>query len=149
MAEPVDTNRARLDAKEALTWHMRDFCANLLRVMAGGGKGYEIVSGFVETLKALENYREAHGHWPSSQFFAEALDPLSTLYELRPWIKSNETDEHRRYHQVEYDIYRATLRVVASTFVNQLSQMTQARYAAVDAFREFEALKDARNFGRG
>ncbi len=60
-------------AKEAVGWPLRELAANIIRVVRGAGKSYEIAGQCVSVIEAFQQYRDKVGQWPSSWEIDQAL----------------------------------------------------------------------------
>jgi hypothetical protein len=61
VSENSDAEIAENDALAAVEWALRDLAANILRVVRGAGKPYDLGRQAVEFANALVAYREAAG----------------------------------------------------------------------------------------
>jgi hypothetical protein len=63
----------RRRAAQDVEWPLRDLIANLIRVVRGAGKPYEIRRQLAAVLTAISDYRDAAGLWPSSDELANMV----------------------------------------------------------------------------
>jgi hypothetical protein len=111
----IEKNRTR----EALGFALRAMAANLLRIIRGAGKSYELPRDMAECVRLFQAYYDAHAMWPDSFTFQQALD-FDT--EDRDRLSKNMTEsDWEEWHiaRAEYDICRASLQLVASRLIHQ------------------------------
>ncbi|HZG10171.1 MAG TPA: hypothetical protein VEZ70_14440 [Allosphingosinicella sp.] len=139
-ASQSDAQLAASDVLAALKWPLREMAANLLRVVRGAGKPYEIGSNAATVLRAFQDYRAVVGHYPSSDEIAALLDikPDPARYE-------GASDDYISQGFAMQQVMRGGLQLAASTLLDQSTQKAAARSEildGVDAFeRAFERLR--------
>ena len=70
---PGKDERDREGAEQEFSYAIRDCAANMLRIVRGAGKGYEILRQMQTAIEAAVKFREVHGHWPSSDYIQREL----------------------------------------------------------------------------
>lgn len=142
-------------ALEDLTAELRRLAVNLLRVIRGAGKPYELPRDIDRVAKALTEYAEAHGQFPDSDSIRSILDRDIALEEYRPWIVEGRQRRAREAAtpeaQIELaisDIIDAALQIVASMFADQMTQLRTAEHALHLGVRRLKAaqVESARQF---
>ncbi len=116
---------------------LRDCClhvtaANMLRVIRGAGKPYELIQQFNEVVKAAIKFKDAFGHWPPSQVLGEMLamhDEVHAMDEKQVAGRFTKEDMDRWYEDGTMDrkyaieaIKAGVLQTIASQFVGQTLQ---------------------------
>src|ERR1700736_3420161 len=98
-------------AEGQVSYTLRALAANIMRVARGTGKPHEICLQAAEFLKAVREYHEVFGHFPSSDDIAEVLfqPPRSDLL-----AKSESEDS-------EVLIMHGCLQIVASRLLGQMT----------------------------
>ena len=147
--------KARRDSKREfaqnkLSWAIRELASNLMRILAGGGKSYEIFSQVTALIEAVGDCQDA-GVPPNGFALEQALHEAaeSHLKRLR-W----DPDPVRRATQEQIDLWddsgwttiesgkdhivQAALRVMASRIVGQATQERTAEHAIYDGIRLIE-----------
>ena len=64
---------ARAEALARISWPLKSLAANLLRVVRGAGRAYELQEQMMEVLAGFEDYREAVGYYPTDYEIAECI----------------------------------------------------------------------------
>src|SRR5262245_54650182 len=82
-AEMSETEIKRERAAAILRASLRELTANLMRIVRGAGKPYDVGEQLVAALSAFKDYREAVGEWPSQYEISEALSIPNALDGLR------------------------------------------------------------------
>jgi len=119
-------------AQSEFSWALRDCAANVLRIVRGAGKPYELLIQMNNVLKAASKYRDAHDHYPSSDLIQTEL-ALYDEYEQKEDRQSQEgiSGESRNVlrDHAEVDrlwalhvIHRGALQVAESGLVGQDTQ---------------------------
>jgi hypothetical protein len=60
-----DREQQREWAKHEFSWAIRDTTANMLRIVRGAGKPYELLIQMKKAIDAAIKFQELHNHWPS------------------------------------------------------------------------------------
>jgi hypothetical protein len=126
--EGRDQTFAEQELREAL----QCAAANLLRVVRGAGKPYELVTQFNAVVQASVQFKDAFGHRPPSHLLADILgmrDDVQELHERNAAGKLAEGALDRWYEDGTIDrmyaesaIKAGVLQIIASRFVDQLPQ---------------------------
>ncbi|WP_407174552.1 hypothetical protein [Bradyrhizobium sp. STM 3562] len=121
--------RSRLLAEQELRNALHITAANLLRIVRGAGKPYELMMQFNRVVQAAIQYRDAVGHWPPSDLLGQMLrmrDEVDEMHEREAAGKCTEADMERWYEDgtidrkyAEASIKAGVLQIIASQFVDQ------------------------------
>src|SRR5690349_10988102 len=82
--EERDRKRRREWASGEFSYAIRDLAANMLRVVRGAGKGYELLAQMQKVIDSAVKYRDLHDCWPNSDMISETLrleDEMETTLE--------------------------------------------------------------------
>ena len=63
--EERDKERQREWATSEFSWAIRETAANMLRIIRGAGKPYELLMQMKKTIDSAINFQELHGYWPN------------------------------------------------------------------------------------
>jgi hypothetical protein len=124
--------RDRLFAEQELRNALRETAANMLRVIRGAGRPYELVKQFNNVVQIAIKFRDAFGHWPPSHTLGEMLamhDEIHAMDEkesagrftkeaMERWYEDGTMD--RKF--AERSIKAGVLQIIASQFVGQTLQ---------------------------
>lgn len=127
----VDREMAKRDIK----WPLRELAANIIRVVRGAGKSYEIAGQCLEVIEAFQRYRDKVGHWPSSWEIDEALS-------IRDERENNAYDEAWERECARESVVRGCLQVAASRLMGQNTQEQRGRSEMMEGVRELERIHD-------
>ncbi|MBB6465585.1 hypothetical protein HNQ96_001443 [Aminobacter lissarensis] len=134
----VENDQREIDheqAKRDIEWPLRDLAANIIRVVRGAGKSYEIASQCVLVLKVFQQYRDRVGCWPSSWEIDEALS-------IRRESENPTYDDAWEREHARDTIIRGALQVTASRLVGQNTQEQRGRSEMMDGVRELEHIRE-------
>lgn len=137
VSENTETDKARRWAANQVSWALRDLTANLLRVVRGAGKSYEIGRQLEAALQAFIEYQKAFGHWPPAYDLSEALS-VDRAEEWRSRLKGSELS--RLY--AEERVVRGALQKTASRLIGQTTQERAGDSEMYEGFRALEAAQD-------
>jgi hypothetical protein len=145
-------DREREYATDALSWATRDFAANLMRILAGAGKSYELLAQVNKSVDAINAWTKLGGHAMSvniamEQAVREAAESPSDRIQdgmCNPAAKIRMTDEERdRFYDsgsfdiegAKDDIVQGALRTMASRIVGQNTQERNAEHLIFEGIR--------------
>lgn len=138
VSENSDQDLARVRAEGRVDRALCELAANILRVVRGAGRPYELgrqAAGFVA---ACEAYREAVGHYPPPEDLGAALDVHREL-------------EPSRFAEREYVISAASesmmrggLQIAASRLLGQLTQERAGDSELLDGARQYADYREER-----
>lgn len=127
-----DKERQREWAKDEFEQTLRDLAANMIRIVRGAGKGYELLVQMKRAIDSAIKYRDLHDYWPSDAVISTALrleDEMETILargragslaqaQIDRWWKDGTFDRML----AEHAMYRGVLQIVASNLVGQTTQ---------------------------
>jgi hypothetical protein len=124
--------RDRVFAEHELRDALHETAANMLRVIRGAGKPYELVKQFSKVVQVAIKFKDAFGHWPPSHVLSEMLamhDEVHAMDEKQSAGQFTQADMDRWYEDgtmdrkyAEHSIKAGVLQVIASQFVGQTPQ---------------------------
>jgi hypothetical protein len=136
---------SRVDLEQAT----RNLAANLLRVIAGAGRDYELIGQIIATGKAWSEMQKWSGqpdypyvpHWPMVQALHSWTwdDGLSEEQRSRMWKNGNAEVESS-----QDDVVTSALRLVAARLLGQSTQISQAERELSDSTRRLKEAKEER-----
>jgi hypothetical protein len=140
-------------AKDDLARSMNWLAANILRLIAGGGKSYELVDQFAAMIKAYDamvRLREVYD-------YAAITPAVEALGRTDSWERlQSEGGEHFQRSlddgtvsvaRSEDAIIQAALRIVAAEFLGQATQRSTAESAFYEAIERFNEARETKNKG--
>lgn len=129
VSEQSEEDFARRRAVEGLSWPLRTLAANMLRVVRGAGRPWELPQQMAAVLTACEEYREAVGSYPSSD---EISGPINVRYPA---------DGRRRdaFDGAAAEMVQGALQMAASQIIGQSTQEAAGRSELFDGVRRLEA----------
>lgn len=107
----IGQDRARGQIRRPL----RELAANVIRVVRGAGRSYEIAEQCVAVIEAYRNYFDKVGSWPTAWEIDQALD-IERRYETTSY------DDAWKHEMARETILRGSLQVAASRLVGQNTQ---------------------------
>jgi hypothetical protein len=124
--------RDRIYGEQELRDALQETAANMLRVIRGAGRPYELVKQFSNVVQIAIKFRDAFGHWPPSHMLGEMLamhDEVHAMDEKQSAGRFTKADMDRWYEDgtmdrkyAERSIKAGVLQIVASQFVGQTLQ---------------------------
>jgi hypothetical protein len=135
VSEKSEADVAHHHALERVERRLRELAANLLRIIRGAGKPYEMILQMVELVEAIQAYQAVVGRAPWEEF-NRALDVSRDIKDMQHW---NAEDRHR--DDAEHQIIQGVLQVVASRLVRQLNQETIGQGEMSAGLRAFESYR--------
>lgn len=112
---------------------LRELTANLIRIVRGSGKLYEVEGQVLRVAEELERHRELVSHGVSQHVIDEALNIRSEL----------ETRDHpnRNWQDGQATIVKGALQYAASTLLNQNSHGANGHEEMMEGQRKIEELR--------
>jgi hypothetical protein len=149
--EEGDREREREWAQGEFSYAIRDCAANMLRIVRGAGKSYEILHQMQTVIEAAVKFQKAHGHWPSSDSIQRELalhdDYEQQLERQQEGKLSQETIDRWREDGMFDRMYakhvmcKGALQIAASGLIGQ---DTQQRAGESELQQGIRLLEDAR-----
>jgi hypothetical protein len=143
--------RDRIFAEQELRNRLHETAANMLRIIRGAGKPYELVTQLNDVVKAAIKFRDAFGHWPPSHVLSEMLamhDDVHEMDEKHAAGRFTKEDMDRWYDDGTIDrkyavqaIKAGVLQTIASQFVGQTLQERAGETEMRDGINQVIAAK--------
>jgi hypothetical protein len=151
--------RQRTAAERAgfqLSHATRALAANILRVIAGAGKHYELIGQIIEVIKAYNELQPLSGSaaypYAPSNPMVEGLQELDWRRDMEGYHQPTEEDLTRwrrdgsaAVDDAKADVVQAALRLIAAQLMAQPTQQRTADSQLISAIRRFEEAKQVRN----
>ncbi|WP_145925960.1 hypothetical protein [Shinella sp. HZN7] len=128
-----DINRHR--AEVDLQWPLKELAANLIRVVRGAGKPYELGRQCADVVKAYHDYRDRVGEWPSSYSVGEILS-------IRHRENRAATDRAMEWEDAVQQMIAGGLQAAASQLLGQLTQERAGEREIFDGLRIIERQRE-------
>ena len=92
VSEKSEADVAHHHALERVEWRLRELAANLLRIIRGAGKPYEMMLQMAELVGAILAYQAVVSLMGAREEFNRALDVSRDIKDMQHW---NAEDRHR------------------------------------------------------
>lgn len=153
VVENSDKDLARNAASEEVEKKLREFTINFLRVVAGGGRSYEIYGDMVACIEAAQAFQKLHGLLPSSWDISNAVDGNRAD---REWMESWPPKDREWYRdndeasiiEAKMDIRQASLRIVAAQMARQRTIQYNAENLFDKGLRRLDDIREERRRAR-
>jgi hypothetical protein len=143
-------------AASELGYATRALAANILRIIAGAGKGSELISQICEVLKAYQELQPLSGRacypYPPSTPMVEGLRELDWRRGAEGYHQPTEEDLERWRRDGSADladaksvVAQAALRLTAAQLLRQPTQESTADHQLFSAIRQLEEARRVRN----
>jgi hypothetical protein len=123
--------RDREYATSDFSWAVRETAANMLRIIRGAGKPYELLLQMRKTIDSAIKFQEIHGYWPNDVMASklrlqdemdECLERgrAGTLAQVHidRWMEDGTFDQM----SAEHTLYCGVLQIIASRMIGQKSR---------------------------
>jgi hypothetical protein len=153
----LEQQQRREWARSEFSWSIRDCAANVLRIVRGAGKPYELLTQMQKALNAAVRFQEAHGHWPQDVIANDLrLEDESEKHRERVREGALEQSTFDRWSEdgtfermdAKHTMYRGALQIVASQMIAQNVQETAGDREFHDGLRTYERARDERRARR-
>lgn len=134
VSENSDAEIAAARARDEIVWPLRELAANLMRVIRGAGKPYDIGKQAAAVVSAFVDYREVVGAYPTSYEITHALRLDTDKNDDAPV-------QEDRWGWAEEDIVRGCLQMAASDLLGQATQRSAGRHEMMKGLMEIEAIR--------
>jgi hypothetical protein len=134
-----DLAHKRESAKVEFSWAIRDCAANMLRIIRGAGKPYNLLGQMQEVLRAALEFQEAHGYWPQN-IITNDLKIEDKIERERLRLKEgsiNQATYDRWWENGEFDLSRAEMRMYQGALQAIASQLIGQKLQQTSGEREF------------
>lgn len=125
------------EALRRLEWPMREHAANILRIVRGAGKPYDLARQMAGILQRFEDYRSVTGHYPSS---GDLGAMLRVERDDDRFIGCDDDDLNMMF--AERGIVSGALQVAASELVGQSTQQSRGETEMHDGMRRWEEARE-------
>ncbi|WP_454812863.1 hypothetical protein [Labrys neptuniae] len=147
--ENSEKDLARNAASEEVEKTLREFAINFLRVVAGGGRPYEIYGDMVGCIEAAQAYQKAHGLLPSSWDISNAIDGNRADRErMESWSQKDRerwwADGYASTIDTHMDIRQASLRIIAAQMAGQKTIQRNAENLFDKGLRRLDDVREER-----
>jgi hypothetical protein len=155
--EERDQQQEREWARSEFSWAIRDCAANVLRIIRGAGKPYELMRQMQKSLSAAVAFQEVHGYWPQDVIANDLrLEDETENYRARVREGTLEQSTFDRWSEdgtfermdAKHTVYRAALQIVASQLIGQNVQETAGDREFHDGLRAYERTREERRARR-
>jgi hypothetical protein len=151
--EERDKERQREWATSEFSWAIRETAANMLRIIRGAGKPYELLMQMKKTIDSAIKFQEIHGYWPNDvmanelRLQDETDDCLErgrsgalALEHIYRWTKDGTFEQM----SAEHTLYRGVLQIIASRMIGQNTQERAGDSEFHQGLRELEEIREKR-----
>ncbi|MXO63424.1 hypothetical protein [Qipengyuania oceanensis] len=128
VSENSEEDLARMRAEELLRYPLRQLASNLMRVVRGAGKPYEVGIQAAAVIDVFENYKSVVGYYPSSGEIQEALS-----------IDQEHWDE---FTLAQATIVAGSLQIAASELAHQPTQVARGSRELFEGIQHIERLRE-------
>jgi hypothetical protein len=118
---------------------LRELAGNVLRVVRGAGRSYDVGRQAQDLIEALDAYRDAVGKFPASKALDAALDIETPDEQL-----DQMGDDQEMVVTAQQAIIRGALQIAASRLLGQPTQEAVRYSEMLDGAREMEKLREVR-----
>lgn len=136
VSENTDAEIAAKRALDEFEGSLAILTANLLRIVRGAGRSYDVLEQANSLLLAAQRYRDAAGVWPSSEQIANALDLASPDFDER-WPEGESDFVYGKEAMI-----RGGLQVAASRLLGQRTQETAGGRELMEGFYLIEQRRE-------
>lgn len=142
VSERSEAEIKRQRATDALDGPLRQLASNILRIVRGAGKPYDLYEQMLAVLQAMNDYRDAVGAWPSSFEMDKILNARVERNwsdeDLKRWTEGGTLEMELAFDA----ICRGALQNVASKLVDQKLQIAAGENEVYEAVYRIEALRE-------
>lgn len=145
----VQNTREREWSENQFSWALRETAANMLRIIRGAGKPYDLLLQLQKTLETAVKYQEAHGRFPD---VAGYLRFESEYQQIQERFYRGELDQSYRREwwddgtfsrmMAEHKIVRGALQMVASELIGQSTQRCAGHSELHDGIQRLDQIRD-------
>ncbi|MGY4431169.1 hypothetical protein ACVWWO_003646 [Bradyrhizobium sp. F1.13.1] len=145
--EESDRKQDQQFARDEFSWAIRDCAANMLRVIRGAGKPYELMRQMQMALNTSAKFYEVHGYWPqevivndlriedeAAKWFGKAREGALDQGSVDRWHDDGTFDRMA----AEHTIFCGALQLIASELIGQSTQKAAGSREFHDGLREYQ-----------
>ena len=144
VSEQSESDIAKKRAEEEIGIELRALAANMLRVIRGAGKAYDLARDMSTCLKAFQGYYDAHNVRPDSSRLQKALNFDPDEYSRFNPGMDEAGMEQWHIQTAENEVCRAALQVIASKLIGQRTQDHQGHNDLYSAIRSLDEAREKR-----
>jgi hypothetical protein len=159
-----DPEKARRDferdrIRSRIEWSICELAANLLRVIAGAGKSYDLIEHMVAVIEACDEFNKTGGYREFGTSFSEIVERvlregtdtwLQKMYDRGEELSEQDRANLDRWSEDgsvtrelgQTQMVQSALRMVAGRLVEQRVQVSQAESQFWDGFRAIERSRE-------
>ncbi|MCK1661275.1 hypothetical protein [Bradyrhizobium sp. 151] len=151
--EESDRKQVQQFARDEFSWAIRDCAANMLRIIRGAGKPYELMRQMQMALNTSAKFYEVHGYWPQEVI----VNDLRIEDEAAKWLRKSQEgalDQASvdRWHDdgtfermaAEHTMFCGALQLIASEMIGQSTQKAAGSREFHDGLREYQRVHEAK-----
>jgi hypothetical protein len=144
-----ERERDREYAMAHFSWAIRDTAANMLRIIRGAGKPYELLLQMKKSIDSAIKFQKLHNHWPDEVISADlqledvldrARKGKTDQATIDRWWKDGTFDRML----AEHTIYRGVLQAVASELIDQNKQKRSGESEFHEGIRDWMRVREER-----
>jgi hypothetical protein len=149
--EDRDRERDREWAKHEFSRAIRETGANMLRIIRGAGKSYEMLAQMKKAIDSAIKFQELHDYWPfdvitsdllvedeMETFLARGREGTTDQATIDRWWKDGTFDRMMAEHM----IYRGALQAIASELIGQNTQQRSGEREFHEGIRSLEKIRE-------
>lgn len=138
VSERDEKEIATLNAQKELAFAIKDFAANLLRIIAGAGKPALVIHQIGPVIEAHKQLVEITGNTAASEAaINQGLGSLDWYADDPRWKHDTGEIDH-----AQNEIIRAALRLLAAEFLSQHPQKSQAEASLIAAIERHTTARE-------
>jgi hypothetical protein len=151
--EERDRDRDREWTKHEFSWAIRDTAANMLRIIRGAGKPYELLMQMKKAIDSAIKFQELHGYWPFDVIANDLLieDEMETFLARAREGKLDQATVDRWRDDGTFDkmmaqnsMYRGALQSIASELIGQNTQKRSGENEFYEGLRQWMKIREER-----
>jgi hypothetical protein len=140
-------------AKHEFSWAIRETAANMLRIIRGVGKPYELLMQMKKAIDSAIKFQDLHGYWPfdviasdllledeMETFLARGREGTTEQATIDRWWKDGTFDRM----MAEHTMYRGALQAIASELIGQNTQKRSGESEFHEGLRQWMKIREER-----
>jgi hypothetical protein len=137
VARTSEKDLAMRRASDGISSEVTELTANLVRVARGAGRPEDIERQLRDLLHWIDEFRNAAGHGPWPEIFADAFRQAWDRARVAP-----DDDDVTTFHSAERSVVRGALQMFASRLLGQNTQIQTGHNEMFDGIRKIERLRE-------
>jgi hypothetical protein len=126
-------------AKHEFSWAIRETAANMLRIIRGVGKPYELLMQMKKAIDSAIKFQDLHGYWP----FDVIASDLLLEDEMETFLARGREGTFDRM-MAEHTMYRGALQAIASELIGQNTQKRSGESEFHEGLRQWMKIREER-----